>query len=228
MRWKQLRIPLLSLLCANILFVFGRSILDPSIGQQIDTPLKVFPSVVPLQQWQPVESQALKEQIVELPSVHKLVLPGHHYRYIDKGLPLEIKMRYAPDTDGDVQQFIAYDTQIPSSTVRQKLVLRHQPGVGFYGLMVHQQRAHLNACINSRGGSTFTVEQFSYNRMHYDVQFERILPWLLAQERLRDRRCLMTNMSIPLNQSSPEAAYRTLEAAWFSWYQWWHTRFPSA
>jgi cyanosortase A-associated protein len=80
------------------------------------------------------------------------------------------------------------------------------------------KRAYLDACINSRGGSTFTEEQFRANRIQYDVQFNRLLPWLLGQQELRDQRCLWTHLSIPLNQSSPESSYHILENAWFSWY----------
>jgi len=69
----------------------------------------------------------------------------------------------------------------------------------------------VNACINSRGG-TFP-EQFNYNRIHRDAQFNRILAWLLVQQPLRDKRCLWTHL--PLNRSSPEAAYVILENAWF-------------
>jgi len=75
--------------------------------------------------------------------------------------------------------------------------------------------AYLNACINSRGGSTFTKEQFNYNRIHRDTQFNRLLAWLLIQQPLRDKRCLWTHLSIPLNRSSPESAYVILENACF-------------
>ncbi|GAC1478866.1 MAG: hypothetical protein NVS2B14_19820 [Chamaesiphon sp.] len=223
--WKQLRVPLQVLIFANILFVFGRTILDPAIGKQTLTPF-VFPSAIPLSQWQMVESHSLKNQIIDKPPAPKWIRSGAHYRYIQNHLPLDIEMGYEAETPGDVKQFIKDRTGIKFSLDRPPIILRQHSGVGFYGLFVEQQHAYLDACINSRGGSTFTTEQFSYNRIHYDVQFNRLLPWLIGQKTLRDPRCLWAHLSIPLNQSSPESAYQKLENAWFSWYQWWVLRFP--
>lgn len=225
MNWKQMRIALLVLTCANILFVLGRSILDPTIGKRTVNPF-VFPSVVPLQQWQLVASQPLENKTVEQPPLDNLVLPGRHYRYIQNGLPLDIKMRYEVQTTGNVLQSIRSYTPIKLPPNQQLVTVREHKPVGFYGLFVYDKRAYLDACINPNGGSTFTKEQFSYNRIHYDIQFNRLFPWLLGQQRLRDKRCLWTHLSIPLNQSSPQSAYATLENAWFSWYQWWRPRFP--
>lgn len=223
--WKQLQIPLLVLTCANVLLVFGRSILDPTIGKQTVTPF-VFPSVVPLAQWQPIASQPLKNKTVDRAPFGKLVLPGRHYRYIQNNLPLDIKIRYEVQTTGDVKEFIRREGGIQLSLNQPLLVVRENERVGFYGLFVHDKRAYLDACINPNGGSTFTKEQFSYNRIHYDIQLNRLLPWLLGQQKLRDKRCLWTHLSIPLNKSSPQSAYVILENAWFSWYQWWRPRFP--
>lgn len=224
--WKQLRMPLLVLTCANVLFVLVRTILDPTIGKHTVTPF-VFPSVVTLPQWQLVASHPLKAQTIERPPpLSKFILPARQYRYIQNDLRLDIEMRYKVETDGDVKQFIKDNTAIRFLLDQPLLIVRQQEGLGFYGLFVYQKRAYLDACINSQGGSTFTREQFSYNRIHYDVQFNRLLPWLLGQEALRDKRCLWTHLSIPLNQSSPESAYLILERAWFSWYKWWSTRFP--
>ncbi len=225
MNWKQLRIPLLMLTCANVLFVLGRSIVDPSIGKRTVTPF-VFPSEVPLAQWQMVASQPLENKTVEQPPLGNVVVPGRQYRYIQNGLPLDIKMRYELQTNGNGLQFIRSSTPIKLSLNQRLLTVREHEGVGFYGLFVYGKQAYLNACINSNGGSTFTKEQFSYNRIHYDMQFNRLLPWLLGQQKLRDKRCLWTHLSIPLNQSSPQSAYVILENAWFSWYQWWRPRFP--
>lgn len=225
--WKHLRIPLLAFTCANVLLVVGRSILDPTIGKQTVTP-NVFPSAVPLPQWQAVASNPLENKTADPPLVGELALPGRHYRYIQNGLPLDIKMRYEVQTNGDVKQLIRNHADIQFPHNQPMVVVREQERVGFYGLFVHQKRAYLDACINPRGGSTFTTEQFSYNRNHYDVQFARLLPWLLGQQKLRDKRCLWAHLSIPLNQSSQQEAYDVLENAWFSWYQWWLPRFPKS
>lgn len=224
MKWKQLRIPLLVLIFANVLVVFGRSVIDPSIGKRTLTPFS-FPAKVPLPQWQLVTSQPLPNQTVDQLPFGKVVLPGMYYRYKQNDLPLDIKMRYQINVEGDVKHLIETNTDIRFSLNRSPVIRQHQQ-LGFYGLFVYKQQAYLDACINPRGGSTFTSTQFDYNRIHYDLEFSRLFLWLLGQQELRDNRCLWTHLSIPLNQSSPNSAYATLEQAWFSWYKWWQPRFP--
>jgi len=223
--WKQLRVPLLALTFANVLFVFVRLVLAPSVGKRTVTPF-AFPVVVPLPQWQLVESHPSKSQTLDLPPYGKLALPGRQYRYLQHGLPLDIEMRYEVGTYGDVKRFIKENTPIQVMLAQPTVVLDRRQGVGFYGLFVYQKRAYLDACINSQGGSTFTTEQFSANRIRYDTGLNRLLPWLFGQKELRDQRCLWTHFSIPLNQSLPESSYHILETAWFSWYKWWLPHFP--
>jgi len=43
----------------------------------------------------------LEAETVDLQAFGKLVLPGREYRYIQNDLPLDIKMRYEVETDGD-------------------------------------------------------------------------------------------------------------------------------
>lgn len=225
MKWKQLRIPLLIITCVNVLFVVGRSILDPNIGKRTFTPF-VFPQEVPLPQWRLVESRPLKGRTIESSTFGKLVLPGRQYLYIQNDLHLDIDMRYEVETDGDVKDYIKSQTPIKFFLDKPSVLVRQHPQLGFYGLFVYEKRAYLDACINSRGGSTFTIEQFSDNRAQYDRQFSRLLAWFFVQQPLNDRRCLWAHLSIPLNQSSQNSAYVILENTWFSWYQWWRPRFP--
>lgn len=221
--WKKLRLPVLIITFTSALFVFSRTITDSSIGKRAATPF-VFPSAVPLSQWQFVSSKPLPNQIVEQLPYGKLILPGMHYRYQQNGIPLKIDMRYEVNTAGDVKQLVEMHTDV-KFLPNQPMPIIRQHKLGFYGVYVYQQQAYLDACINPSGGSTFTSAQFDYNRIHYDLQFQRLLLWLLGRQELRDNRCLWTHLSIPLNQSSPDA-YSTLEQAWFSWYKWWQTRFP--
>lgn len=221
--WKKLRLPVLIVTFTSALFVFGRTITDSSIGKRTATPF-VFPSAVPLPPWQFMSSKPLPNQIVEQLPYGKLILPGMHYRYQQNGIPLKIDMRYEVNTAGDVKQLIEMHTDVKFLPNQPMPIIREHK-LGFYGVYVYQQQAYLDACINPSGGSTFTSAQFDYNRIHYDLQFQRLLLWLLGRQELRDNRCLWTHLSIPLNQSDPDA-YSTLEQAWFSWYKWWQTRFP--
>jgi len=48
----------------------------------------------------------------------------------------------------------------------------------------------------------------------------------LGRGNIQDRRCLWTQMSVPLDKTTPEDAKKILENAWVSWYGWWQPRFP--
>lgn len=224
--WKKLRIPVLIFTFASAVFVFGKTISDPAIGKRTATPF-VFPAKVPLPQWQFVASKSLPSRTIDELPYGKMVLPGMQYSYQQNGIPLKIEMRYEVNAGGDVKELIEKYTDIRFSPSQPMPNIRQNKQVGFYGVFVKGQYAYLDTCINPRGGSTFTSEQFDYNRVHYDLQFQRVLLWLFGRQELRDNRCLWTHFTIPLNQSSPESALVTLEQAWFSWYKWWYARFPT-
>jgi cyanosortase A-associated protein len=223
--WQRWRTPLLIFTFVNVLFVLSRVLFDADIGKRKIIPL-AFPTTVPLSQWQQVASQPLPDRIVEQEPYGKIAFPGRRYQYKQNNLLLTIEMRYELNAEGDGQQAIATYNDITFSPARSPLLIRQSQQLGYYAIFIHQQQAYLNACINSRGGSTFTSSQFDTNRLRYDFQFQRIVLWLLGRQELRDNRCLWTHLSIPLKQSSPDSAYTTLEQAWFSWYKWWNSRFP--
>ncbi|MGJ5673759.1 MAG: cyanoexosortase A system-associated protein [Nostochopsis sp.] len=174
----------------------------------------IVPEVSPLPQWQLKSSKALPDEIQD----NSELLAQRNYQYIRKDLPLDIEMRYVEI--GDVNQLIRKYTKISSPAV-----VRQKEGIGYYGLGVEKQKAYLSACINMHGNSTFTNTQFNQNQQPKNQPWERLLPWLLGREQLReDKRCLWAHLSIPLNNYSPEAAYQVLETAWVSWYKYWHPR----
>ncbi|MGH7998183.1 MAG: cyanoexosortase A system-associated protein [Brasilonema sp.] len=216
MIWKQIRIPLLALTLSGVLFVLGSVVLLPTKDKPTVTPF-IFPKEVPLAQWQFTISRPLPEQTKK---IYK-VIAQKHYRYLNNNLVLDIEMRYLKD--GDVVRLLQDFSFISSSGV-----VRQQKGVGYYGLGVEKQQAYLSACINPQGGSTFTNEQFRKNLYSQAMKPQRLLSWVLSQEQLQDNRCLWAHLSIPLKNSSPEAAYQVLENAWFSWYRWWEPRFPKS
>jgi cyanosortase A-associated protein len=236
--WKQLRTPLLVLTFASIFLVLGKVIILPTQDKRTVTPF-VFPQEVPLPQWQFVSSHPLPSggtekqgsrgeemtSVVSHQKENKKIQPDSelisqkHYQYTQNNLPLNIEMRYL--TQYDVSDLIKKYTSISS-----KAVVHHKEGMGYYGLGVDRQQAYLSACINSKGNTTFTGEQFNRNQYISDINPQQLLSWLLGQNGTKDKRCLWTHLSVPLKNSSPEAAYQTLETAWFSWYQWWRSRFP--
>jgi cyanosortase A-associated protein len=216
MYWKQTRIKFLALIFGAGLLVFAKAILFPNPDQP-KTNTFVFPEEVPLEQWQ--ESVA---NPVELTKKNSQLLAQKHYRYVKNGLPLDVEMHYLQNFFyADIAAYIKQNLAITSSAV-----VRQQKGIGYYGLGVDKQKAYLSTCINPRGYSTFTHPQFRDNRYSKDISFNRIVPLLQGRESLIDKRCLWVHLSIPLRNSSPEAAYQVLEQAWFPWYQWWQPRFP--
>ena len=223
---EKVRISLLAVIFGSVFFFLGRTILlAPAVGKNKVSTF-VFPTAVPLPEWQLKKSRPLAAAITNDPNY----ISGRHYQYIQNNLTLDIEMGYIVNTKGDVKSFIQNYSFMPLSP-GQSSVLRQQLGIGFYSLFAHHQRAYLSTCINSRGGSTVTNTQFRRNRDIYDNIYnlhfkDRLLPWLQGQVSIRDMRCLWTHLSIPLKNSSPEGAYQTLEKAWESWYQWWHHHFP--
>jgi cyanosortase A-associated protein len=221
-RSDQLRIPLLAATFAGVLFVLGKSMFAPSASNR-GVSAFVFPPQMPLQQWQPLPSRPIAPQ--EAPIGQERSPSGRHYQYIQNGLPLDIEMRYIVDTDGDIKRYVRSFTSMKPSGKFVSTVHQRQE-VGFYSLFVKERKAYLSACINPRGGTTVTNVQFMQNRKTYDLQLNRLLPWLLGQEVLTDTRCLWALLSVPVKEASPEKAYTTLETAWFSVYPWWQPRFP--
>jgi cyanosortase A-associated protein len=135
-------------------------------------------------------------------------------------------MQYLLDTNGDFKQFIEDHTSIAAPASQILKSVRYRDGVGFYGLSHYGGRAYLSACITPMGESTLTREQFRQALAAYDQQPRRLLAWLLAQDDLRDRRCLWSHLSLPTADGSPEIAYQKLETTWLAWYKWWKPRFP--
>lgn len=225
-KWRQYRQVLILLTFAGVFFTLGRFGLDPNAGNRPVTPF-AFPSKVPLPGWQLWESHSLaKPEASGLPNSGEPVLVARHkYRYQQSNRHLEIEMRYLVGTWGHVYTYLNDYSSIQLKPDLQLPSLRQHQGVGFYSLFVYQGRSHLSACINPRGRSTVTSTQFLANRHTYYFQLERLVPWLLGQESLRDNNCLWAHLSMPLNQASAQTTY-LLEQAWWSWYQWWFPRFP--
>lgn len=214
--WKHLRLIFLIAIFSGVLGVLVKSILFPATSKP--TALISFPGTIPLQGWQTLPSFSLVDSSGDrIPSS----IAARQYQYVNNDLILDIKMRYFIKTNGEVKDFIKHYESISVSPL-----IRQKEGIGFYGLFTYQERAYLSACINPYGFSTVTARQFKQNLNVKGLQLNHLLLWLLDQGNLKDEHCLWTNLSIPLNNSSPEVAYQSLENVWFLWYKWWHSRFP--
>lgn len=220
MTWQQLRTPLLAITFVGLTAIFAQSVTDPTLGKPT---AYTFPAVVPLSGWQP--------QVNPTPANIKAAQAerskSESYRYTRDRRQLDVNMHYIVGTSGDTQLFIRNYTSIALDSKQLVPTTRYQKGIGYYELLSDRQTAHLVACINPQGESTVTKKQFLHNRNTYDLQPSNILLWLTAKSDLRDRRCLWTHLSLPLNRASTQQeAYHQLETTWASLYQWWTPRFP--
>ncbi|MBW4622091.1 MAG: cyanoexosortase A system-associated protein [Cyanosarcina radialis HA8281-LM2] len=206
--WQQLRVPILALTLSGAISVLVKSIFFPTAREIPIAPL-IFPPDVPLPGWQFFKSQPIDRPLAK------------NYQYRQQDLLLKIEMNYVTNPHDNEKLFRRYNPAISSPNAPAPIV-REQKGIGFYSLSVDRQRAYLRACINPRGGSVITYEQFVQKRYSKDLQLDRFIPWLLGRETLRDHRCLWAHLSVPIQNYSPESAYPALENAWFSWYRWWY------
>lgn len=217
-RWHKFRAWLLIVIFGSVLFVLLKAVFHPQRPNLVQTNF-TLPEAIALPNWQMLASSPL--------SINQKFnfAASRRYRYQQQNLTLEIDLYYATHTLGDVKSWFQEDYQVSLETT-EKIAIRQNPEVGFYGLFLNQGKAYLSGCINPRGGSTVTIDQFRENRNNFDIQPSRIIPWLLGLAELRDWRCLWSVLSIPAEKDRQSQAYTTLETAWFSWYQWWHSRFP--
>jgi len=241
--WRSVRLGLLAATFVGTTLVWVRVSATPKVDRNaaIQKVANFFQPSVPIDGWQFITSEPIdlnKEKpnqeaneetnTDEEPDGNFGI--GRRYRYQQNNLTLQADQIYAK-SDGNVSRFLFMNSPIRSANAGMKV--KFQPGVGHYGLVTHDGKAYLSACVNPRGNSTVTESQFTQNRYAHDLQISRIVPWLLGQESLIDHRCLWTLMSVPLKSSnnseslgSEEKAYTSLETAWFSWHQWWQANFP--
>lgn len=223
LNWQPLRVPLLAATCAATLLVGAKlATLPKPDSAEAPAETNTLPTSAPITQWQLIDSAAIQKN-----DDSKF---GRRYRYERDNLTLDAEQHYMI-SDGNVSRYLFVHS--PVRTANANLKTKFQPNVGYYGLVSHNSKAYLSACINPRGGSTVTEQQFTQNRYSHDLQVSRVVPWLLGQESLIDYRCLWTFMSIPFTNGSKSGstseaeAYKNLEAAWFSWHEWWQANFPA-
>ncbi len=219
--WKKLRTPFLALTCSCVLITQVNALLISKKGNDTKATFQ-FPNQVALPGWQLTASRPLPKPQVRFTDL----ITQQSYQFTQNNLPLQIEMRYIGD--GNIPLYLKQIIGISPTT--NTIMIRKREGVGYYGLGIDQNRAFLSSCINPRvtvqGGATFTYDQFNQNSYQYQTNPQSIVSWVFGKENIQDRRCLWAHLSIPLQNSSKESAYSTLENAWFSWYQWWQPRFP--
>jgi cyanosortase A-associated protein len=179
--------------------------------------------------WRPVDRSVTiaDKEITEPNSASKVSYKvGMRYQFAIAQQIIVVDMRYLVRTTGDVLSFLRDYAQIEVKPEQLQKGIRHRDGVGYYTIFTVRDRVYLSACINPRGHSSVTVEQYDDNMTAHAMQPSTIASWLLAQADLRDRRCLWTQFSTTLEGEGAISVAHRLEQAWFLWYEWWKVRFP--
>jgi cyanosortase A-associated protein len=205
-----LPLPTLRLTFVAIVIAFSKTVLDPNLGKMASYS---FPAQVPLRAADRIGGDPMTVDGMQ----------GHRYEYRVRQRQFEIKSYYIQNSHGEISNYA-------SAYLTKRILPQHwtykQNHNGFYGLAQDRQILYLSACINSKGKSTATREQFFANRNQQDLQFQRLIPVLLGREDLRDNRCLWVTIATSIANQPLELVTTQLEAVWQDWYTWWSPRFP--
>jgi cyanosortase A-associated protein len=210
----------------NVLIVAGvavRVFSDPTVG---NLQAYEFPETIEIEGWNFTESESIKP--VEKPEYEgSSYRAGRHYRYRQGRTPLDVEIRYVTETLGGVDLFTREHERFMGKADGEEIValIRQSPETGAFAQLTYDGYAYISTCINPRGLSTVSPEQFQRNQELYDTVMGRVIPWLLGRDRWRDDRCLWTLMYSPLGDD-PDQTQDQLEAAWRDWFATWDGQFP--
>lgn len=213
------------------------SLIVPTAGNRSVAPF-VFPERITLNTWQQSNSfpvitspkKVLEDsedtfEYLELEN-KEIVQSSRGYSYTKDDINLTVEMRYVLGTAGRVDAYLQKYTHIPLKDL-QAGKTRQLKDIGYHTLFTSGDRAYLITCIAFNGNSSVTAQQFARYFRDRNSQYQVWVDWLKGKASLRDRRCLWTHLSVALNSSTPQTAYKLLELAWVDLYNWWLPRFPS-
>jgi cyanosortase A-associated protein len=147
--------------------------------------------------------------------------------------PIDIQVRYITDgvaTSPAIRSLLPAFTDVPA-TVLVPATTKERSDVGEYSLFVHKDKAYLSTCINPQGITTVTGDKFHANSNPNPLKglpVNRLLPWILGQQTLRDSRCIWTALSMPIDRTAPDGTMKKLETIGVTWIRWWQANFPAA
>jgi cyanosortase A-associated protein len=115
-----------------------------------------------------------------------------------------VTLTYVPHSDGDALALF-------SPTGDRRLT-----AVGEIGYFFQSDRLTATTCISPRGPGSASRERMRQNRNRYDLTPPRLGGWLLGRHNLRDWRCLVLTVRLPV---ANRAQLETLLAEWYTWGQ---------
>lgn len=223
---------LLLVLCTGAIGALGYAMISNPTKSSLQAPTAFdFPQQVPLADVPMLGSQAATAHLFK----NGRIANGRFYHYQHTPHPIDIEIRYITDGVANLPHLpslLEAFTTIPPTAIQNSSTLKERADIGFYSLFVDRQTAYLSTCINPQGIATVTGDQFIANTtpslVSNHFQFDRVLPWLLGRQTLRDSRCLWTLLSTPIDAAAPDATMKTLETVGINWIRWWQAHFPAA
>jgi cyanosortase A-associated protein len=231
---------LLLVLCGGAIGVLGNAMINNPKQASLQAPVAFnFPQNVPL----PDASISAAKPLAAKDKVGA----GQSYRYTAPSQPsavtsksaagkpqvIDLEIRYITDGVANrptMDAMLPMFNNIPAKVVLAPSTMKEQPGLGFYSLFVDKKTAYFGTCINPRGITTVTGDQFHANSnpnpFGGGVPFQRFIPWVLGQQTFRDSRCLWTVLSTPIDEAAPDATIKTLQTVGINWARWWQGNFP--
>lgn len=226
---KKIKDILLTITFLLILGTFGKLLVDSETGRKQVKEFN-FPSEIPLKNWQPIDSKVIKNEtktVTDKP--YEQILAEKKYYYQKDDQKLEIKMTYVVGTLGKAKTKIPLQQQYTRNLTPEQISPEWTKKDNLqYAILDYQDKSYLISCINSRGGSSVTSDEFRKKRIQYDLKnIPHLFDWLIGGESLLDRRCLWAELSLPLNKNnSSKDNHKLLESTWFNLYDWGDDNFP--
>lgn len=158
----------------------------------------------------PQEEISQKWELIKTEKINGEDLEGRKYQS-GKKHNLVIEIYHIPNNKRGnldiVNKYLEIESGLKSFTMLEG------ENIGHYGLFSEGNKTYLTTCIHSQGKIAFTYQQFA-QLANYKLS-DRLLPWIFGLSDLRDWSCLWVNMSMSLDNITPEEAAILLEKQLF-------------
>ncbi len=205
---------------------------SPIAGINTIAPYK-FPDQISLANWQltdsspssltvknltPKVSANQQEENSEIEDLGR-VIANQIYHYKNNNDLLKVKAHYIVNTSGEVKDYYKkFQELLPIENYIKK---QGKDGSSLY--FINGQQSSLTACVNSQGKTTVTSRQF-IRSLYISTSSSHmpLLNWLMGKALLKDKRCLLLEVSIDSRSPDRDAQLMT---AWTELVSYWQKNF---
>jgi cyanoexosortase A len=194
-----------------------------------------FPDKIPLANWKIVDSHSSsligknlkpdpssrEEYGIELDKLNK-ILAGRVYYYKNSSSELSVSANYIVNTLANINTY--YDSFGKLSQLTNAVEKKEKDGL--YLNFTNENQLHFTACMNSQGKTTVTSPQFIsyfYSSSLSNFEIGHVLNWLMGKALLKDKRCLLLEVSIDSQSPDRDAQLMTV---WTELVSYWQKNFP--